>query len=187
MNKLLFIFFFISILGNNFLFGQNKKKINLVAKDSISTNSSQINPLSPAKAAFFSAVLPGLGQAYNKKYWKIPLVYGALGTGVTVYVWNNNKYNQFRDAYKNRLAGVPDEFVRYQDATLISAQRSYARARDIGLIVTVGLYVLNILDANVDAHLKQFNVDDKLSVVPHVYQSEITNQNQVGLTFNYKF
>jgi Family of unknown function (DUF5683) len=187
VNRLHVIFFYVFIFGTTLSFCQKEKELTLVTKDSITVKTSGINPLAPAKAAFYSAVLPGLGQAYNKKYWKIPIVYGALGTGLTVYIWNNNKYNQFRDAYKNRLAGVPDEFVRYQDETLITAQRSYARARDIGLIVTVGLYVLNIIDANVDAHLKQFNVDDKLSIAPQISKIDSTNQNQVGLTFNYKF
>jgi hypothetical protein len=65
-------------------------KLNLkqfVSKDTV--KSQEINPLAPAKAAFYSAVLPGLGQAYNKKYWKIPIVYGAMGTSLYYYTWNN--------------------------------------------------------------------------------------------------
>ncbi|MEM9680813.1 MAG: DUF5683 domain-containing protein, partial [Bacteroidota bacterium] len=68
-----------------------------------------IDPLSPSRAAFYSAVLPGLGQAYNKKYWKIPIVYAALGTGVYFYIQNNNEFNRYRDAYKRRLAGFTDD------------------------------------------------------------------------------
>ena len=86
-----------------------------VVIDSIIEVRDPINPLSPAKAAFYSAILPGLGQAYNKKYWKIPIVYGAIGTGVYFYVTNNKEYNRYRDAYKSRLAGFTnDEF--YLDA-----------------------------------------------------------------------
>ena len=70
--------------------------------------SKEFNPLSPAKASFYSAVLPGLGQAYNGKYWKVPIVYAALGTGVYFYVWNNDNYNRYRDAYKLRINGKPD-------------------------------------------------------------------------------
>jgi hypothetical protein len=84
----------------------------LVAKDSIKSN--DIDPLTPAKAAFYSAVLPGLGQAYNKKYWKIPIVY-AIGTSLYFYLNSNKKYNQYRDAYKRRLEGYSDDSLDYLD------------------------------------------------------------------------
>lgn len=83
-----------------------------------------INPLSPAKAAFYSAVLPGLGQAYNKKYWKIPIVYVAIGTGVYFYLNNNKEYNRYRDAYKSRLAGFTnDEFYLDGQGNQLSTPR----------------------------------------------------------------
>lgn len=148
-----------------------------------------INPLSPSKAAFYSAILPGLGQAYNKKYWKIPLVYAALGTGVYFYVNNNKQYNRYRTAYKKRLAGIKDEFsevVPDADA-LIDAQEFYQRNRDLSLLLTVVAYVLNIVDANVDAHLLQFNVSDDLSFRPHINQNEIDFNRNLGLTLNFKF
>ena len=65
--------------------------------------------LRPSKATFYSAVLPGLGQAYNKKYWKIPIVYGALATGIYFYNQNDKDYNRYRNAYKRRLAGFTDD------------------------------------------------------------------------------
>ncbi len=182
-------FFFFQI-GTNFVFSQVPKVDNLVIKDTLKSTSNLINPLAPAKAAFYSAILPGLGQAYNKKYWKIPIVYGAIGTGVAIYVWNDNKYDLVRDAYKRRLLGVTDGSIydKYTPETLINAQRGYQRARDIGLLVTIGMYVLNIIDANVDAHLKQFNVNDNLSVRPEIIPNDFTsNQQNVGLTLNYRF
>ena len=69
----------------------------------------EIDPLRPAKAAFYSAILPGLGQAYNKKYWKIPIVWGAIGAGVYFYVRNDKQFDRYRDAYKRRLAGFKDD------------------------------------------------------------------------------
>lgn len=148
-----------------------------------------IDPLSPSKAAFYSAILPGLGQAYNKKYWKIPIVYAALGTGIYFYIDNNNKYNQYRRAYKQRLAGIKDEFsLVVTDANaLIDAQEFYQRNRDLSLLLTVIAYVLNIVDANVDAHLLQFNVSDDLSLRPHIDQNEIDFNRNLGLTLNFKF
>ena len=134
--------------------------------------------------------MPGLGQAYNKKYWKIPLVYAALGTGIYFYIDNNKKYNQFRSAYKRRLAGFTDDefqgIVTDNDA-LIDAQEFHQRNRDLSLLLTVVAYVLNIVDANVDAHLLQFNVSDDLSLRPHIDQNEIDFNRNLGLTLNFKF
>ena len=76
---------------------QKKTETTLVAKDTM--KSIDIDPLTPAKAAFYSAILPGLGQAYNKKYWKIPLVYGAIGVSMYYYIDSNKSYHQYRDAY----------------------------------------------------------------------------------------
>lgn len=148
----------------------------------------EIDPLRPSKAAFYSAVLPGLGQAYNKKYWKIPIVYAAIGTGVYFYIDNNKQYNRVRDAYKRRLAGFnDDEFQdRLTDDGLREAQKSYRRNKELSLLVTVGLYALNIIDANVDAHLLQYNVDDNLSFKPHYKLDEFERKGTVGLTMNFK-
>jgi len=149
-----------------------------------------IDPLSPSKAAFYSAILPGLGQAYNKKYWKIPIVYAALGTGIYFYIDNNRNYNRYRRAYKRRLAGfTDDEFqgVVADNNALIDAQEFYQRNRDLSLLLTVIAYVLNIVDANVDAHLLQFNVSDDLSVRPHIDQNDVDFNRNLGLTFNFRF
>ncbi len=165
---------------------QDKKTDIIVVKDSIKKQS--INPLAPAKAAFYSAVLPGLGQAYNKKYWKIPIVYAAIGSGVYFYSTNNTKYHQYRDAYKRRLAGFNDDNFQYlDDSRLIAGQKYYQKNRDLSVLVTVGFYVLNIIDANVDAHLLQFNVNNNLTIKPDIYQNDVNFKQNVGLTFNYHF
>jgi len=154
-----------------------------------SAQKTEIDPLAPSKAAFYSAVLPGLGQAYNKKYWKIPIVYAALGTGVYFYIDNNNEYNRYRDAYKSRLAGFEsDEFYGVvSNDGLIEAQRQLRRNKEISLLVTIGIYALNIIDANVDAHLLQYNVDDNLSLSPHYKFNELEATTDLGLTLNFKF
>ncbi|MBD0824976.1 MULTISPECIES: DUF5683 domain-containing protein [Aestuariibaculum] len=159
----------------------------------------EFNPLSPAKAAFYSAVLPGLGQAYNKRYWKIPLVYIGLGTGVYFYINNNKEYNRYRDAYKSRLAGLEnDEFYfdsegnkldtpRVTTEGLERGQKFYRKNKEISLLVTLGIYALNIIDANVDAHLMQYNIDENLSLAPHYRFNEMDATSNLGLTFNFKF
>lgn len=184
MNKSFYILLFLCLSGT--VFSQTVVTEGLIANDSIQYQ--EIDPLTPAKAAFYSAILPGLGQAYNKKYWKIPIVYGAIGTSLYFYSTNNTKYHQYRDTYKRRLAGYNDDNLQYLDNTrLIAAQRFYQRNRDLSLLLAAAFYVLNIVDANVDAHLIQFNVNDKLSLNPEVYQNEINFKPNVGVTINFTF
>ncbi len=203
-NKLLFTGILACLLCFS-SFAQDKKKKKQkkelpkeVVIDSVVKPSKPINPLSPAKAAFYSAILPGLGQAYNKKYWKIPIVYGAIGTGVYFYVNNNKEYNRFRDAYKRRLAGFTDDEFYFSQGVLLDeprvsterledAQKFYRRNKEISLLVTIGLYALNIIDANVDAHLLQYNVDENLSLSPHYELNQIDATSNLGLTLNFKF
>ncbi len=147
-------------------------------------------PLAPARAAFYSAILPGLGQAYTKKYWKIPIVYGALGAGIYYYTWNNGQFTEARDLFKNRLAGIPDGESRLRNLTneqLIDRQRRFRRDQELSLLITVGLYVLNIVDANVTAHLQQFNVAKDLSFRPQLNINEFNAQPNYGMSLNYSF
>jgi hypothetical protein len=157
-------------------------------------NSVKIDPLAPARAAFYSAVLPGLGQAVNKKYWKIPIVYAALGTGAYFYMNNNKLYKRYRNAYKRRLAGfTDDEFYGLgptpilSNAALIRAQQTLRRNKELSLLITLGLYALNIIDANVDAHLLQYNVDANLALNPYLDFETPDSSPQLGLSLNIKF
>ncbi len=148
-------------------------------------SSNKINILAPAKAAFYSAVLPGLGQAYNKQYWKIPIVYGAIGVGAYFYITNNTEYNKYRQAYFDRKNGLQDAFPQYTDDVLINAQKYYRRQRDTAMLLTILAYVLNIIDANVSAHLKQWNVNDNLSFKP--VQLPVTQKPALGLQMQISF
>jgi len=188
--KQFYIFFLFFILFT--INGYSQKNSNLIIKDTI-VGSTTYNPLSPAKAAFYSAVLPGLGQAYNKKYWKIPFVYAALGSGIYFYSSNNTNYKRIRNAYKLRISDKPDEFDRTngkpflsKDA-LVSAQKSYRKDRDLSLLVTVGLYILQIVEASANAHLLQYNVDNKLSINPKLIKRLNSNKTIVGAQINFNF
>lgn len=175
----------------------NLEKQGIVVDASITKK--KVNPLAPSKAAFYSAVLPGLGQIYNRRYWKVPIVYAAIGTGIYAYNFNNSEYNRFRDAFKRRRAGfTDDEFFgegRAADDPLLSnevlqnQQERFQRDRDLALLITIGLYVLNILDANVDSHLKQFNVDEDLSldIRPYLEYHPITSDPNYGVAMIIKF
>lgn len=152
------------------------------------------DPLAPARAAFYSAVLPGLGQAYNGKYWKIPIAYAGLGVGIYFYISNDQQYDRYRSIYKRRLAGFrDDEFIGPNDQErvttdgLIRAQQFYQQNKEISLLVIVGIYALNIIDANVDAHLQQFNVSEDLTLKPALKFDEYTGRTGYGLSLNYSF
>lgn len=186
MFKIVFIGLFYFFLGNSSAFSQGKIDVSIMTKDSV--KSKNIDPLTPAKAAFYSAVLPGLGQAYNKKYWKIPLVYGAIATSIYFYIDSKKNYNQYRDAYKRRLEGYTDDKFSYLDnSRLITGQKFYQRNRDLSALFILGFYALNIIDANVDAALIQFNVNENLSLTPNIYPNDVTSRANLGLTLNYNF
>lgn len=161
----------------------------VVVKDSTMLKSYEINPLAPSKAAFYSAILPGLGQVYNKKYWKVPLVYGGMGLSLYYYTWNNKKYHEYRDAYKDKLAGktLTGKLEGFNEDRLIRAQKQHQKNRDLSLLITFGIYILNIVEANVDAHLMQFNVNENLSLRPKLQQNEIDYKHNMGLSLSYQF
>lgn len=152
------------------------------------------DPLAPSKAAFYSAVLPGLGQAYNRKYWKIPIIYAGIGTGIYFWVQQDNEYDRFRNAFKRRLAGfTDDEFFGDGEEPLVSndrlidAQRQAQKNKDISIIVAVAFYLVNIIDANVDAHLRQYNLTDDLSLVPQLQIDPVSTQASYGLSLKFNF
>ena len=181
---------------------QVKKKRKQRKRDKISEDRGPIDPLRPSKAAFYSAVFPGLGQIYNKRYWKVPIVWGAIGAGVYAISYNDDRYDRFRDAFKRRRAGfTDDEFYDlngsgivpgspdFSDEALQDAQIRAQRDRDLSILITVILYVLNIIDANVDAHLQQFNVNENLSLNmrPYLRWEDIQGQANYGLSLQIQF
>ncbi|QVY67148.1 DUF5683 domain-containing protein [Polaribacter sp. Q13] len=150
--------------------------------------------LAPSKAAFYSAIFPGMGQIYNKKYWKAPIVWAAMGTSIYYYLDNNKEYKRYRTAYKLRKNGLQDEFTLDDGTEIISlttletAQEQLSENRDMSLLTTVILYVLQIVEASVNAHLLQFNTDDNLSFKPtFVIDPIYVEAPKVGLTIKYNF
>jgi len=122
---------------------------------------------SPKKAALYSAVLPGAGQVYNRKYWKVGVI--AAGTGALIYGLNFNQrnFNLFKSELIKRqqnLGGLDADLDLYTDANLNELQDFYRRNRDLTVVGLALLYALNIIDANVDAHLYDFNVSDDLTM-----------------------
>ncbi len=131
-----------------------------------------ISPRIPRRAALYSAVLPGLGQAYNGKYWKIPIIYGGLITMGYFIIWNNDQYQFFLRAERavsngetNPLSEFPNAINRFETREQLSRARETSRRnRDFMVILTAGLYALNIMDAIADAHLIEFDINPDLSM-----------------------
>jgi len=159
--------FFLFSFYFSIAFSQDTLKISAdstkVLKDSLSTRT-RAN-----RAALFSAILPGAGQFYNKKYWKIPILYaGIIVLGYSIE-YNNSYYKTYRTAYLYRTdedSTTIDEFENiYPDADNLKVRKDYyRRTRDLLWIITSGVYVLNIIDAYVDGHLSDFDISDDLSL-----------------------
>lgn len=147
------------------------------------------------KATIMSAIIPGLGQIYNKKYWKAPVIYAGMGGFGYFFYINNTSYNNYRAALKYSVANGGYAFIEghnYSTSQLQTQKLYYRRFRDIGVIGMAAMYILNIIDANVDAHLKTFDVSDDLSLSVDPWQavynngSVISTANGISLKLNFR-
>jgi len=188
---------FLFILLSSTIFAQETDTIESFAiPDSLSINpkySPRIqrlinDPLTPSRAAFYSAIVPGLGQAYLGKAWKVPIIYAAIGASLYYYDVNNKEMNSYRTAYKRRLNGFfDDEYLEkaipITTEQLLIGKDFHKNYRDIAIVLAAAAYMLNVLEANVSAHLLQFNVSEDLSVTPNV----ILDPELTGLRLAVKF
>lgn len=148
----------------------------------------------PRKATIRSAVLPGWGQAYNKSYWKMPIVYASLGITAGVFVRNIKQYKEARDAYRNAVDGIssndfliPEPYysVRTSPDVIRSFRNQVRQNVDYSVLVFLVFWGLNVADATVDAHLKSFDVSDNLSMRIKPAYNPLTKTAGVGLSFNF--
>ena len=168
-----------------------KSEIEVYTEIQESNAAPTVAKFNPTKAGLYSAVLPGLGQYYNKKYWKIPIVWGGIGTGVGVVLWNQKQYNRYREAFIAQLNGQTHEFSDIPGITAEALGRTQDRAkrqRDYAIAVTGLVYILNIVDAVVDAHLYEGRKDPDLALKPTVIYDEFGKQNsKAGFSLSYNF
>jgi hypothetical protein len=152
---------------------------------------------SPRVAAIRSAILPGWGQVYNKKYWKLPIIYGALGTTAGIFVYNLNYYKRFRYAYRvlaTKDSGNFDKvhpdlkfFIERNDLSGLQYNRDeFRRNIDYTVLVFLLFWGLNVVDASVDAHLKSFDVSPDLSLQLKAGYSEMARTNGFSLVIAFK-
>ena len=192
----------ILLLGLN-LKGQPINVSDTVIIKEIPDNAEEIH--SPKKAAIYSALLPGLGQAYNKKYWKIPIIYAGFGTLGYFISWNNKNYQVLKLAYSDLTDDNDDtdsyldlEAAKYYDLDnesernqfengLNKQQNYYRRNRDLLIISTAAFYALNIIDASVDAHLFDFDISEDLSFNWQPAMRNVDDQLVYGFNCTFNF
>ena len=138
-----------------------------------------------------SVIFPGLGQAYNKKYWKLPIIYVALGGLGYSIVANNKQYYTYHNALLGRAngIGVNDPFPQYSNDNLVTLKRYYRRFRDLSILGAGLIYVLQIIDANVDGHLTNFDVDNiSFNISPYnSFGKDLSKRNYNGLSLTMHF
>ncbi len=152
------------------------------------------------KATTLSTIFPGAGQIYNKSYWRVPIVIGGLASTIYTIDWNNRGYQRFKTAYSLKVDyekdpskypnGAPDEFRgAYTSSFLKNLKDSYRRNRDLCIILTAGVYLLNILDAHVDAHLQDYDISDDLSMnlEPYFDCTSVGSKPVYGVNMSLKF
>ncbi len=152
---------------------------------SVSSADTVINKHNPKKATFRSAVLPGWGQAYNKKYWKIPIVYGALGTTAAIFAFNLETYKSLKQAYIYIRDTIPANdiliearFRSLSPESIRTYRNAFRQNVDYSVLFFFVFWGLNVVDATVDGHLKAFDVssDISLKIKPRF------NQNLAGIS-----
>lgn len=121
------------------------------------------NKVLPARASLYSAMLPGLGQIYNGDYWKLPIVYGGLITTGYFISSNNSQFQRYKMMYYETSNPDSPLYQKYNPETMKYYKDSYRRFRDYSVLAGIAVYVLNIIDANVFAHLQDFDISEDLS------------------------
>lgn len=172
----------------------------------VSVSTKSFKP-SPKKAVLYSAIFPGLGQIYNRKYWKLPIVYGGFMGCAYAIIWNNQYYNTYKqgfldimdddettDSWKDVLSywqkkDITPEKEKWLKEVFKKRKDYYRYYRDLSIIVAVGLYALCMIDAYVDAQLYDFDISPDLSmrVEPVVFQRNYFASNAIGLQCRFSF
>ena len=169
----------------------------VITKDGVLSDTTTVTSHSPHKATIYSLVLPGLGQAYNKKYWKIPIVYAGFGFLGYSIVTNHAEMKKFTEAYRYVSNGetypINNKYIeKYKDTdALLRGRDFYRRKVELSIIWSAALYLLNVVDATVDAHFFDYDVSDNLAlrIEPSIIPSQspmVPHTNGIRLCINFK-
>lgn len=199
-----------SAISEGYFLQEDTVKIDSLVYDTIKPKQDEFKADSK-KATIYAAIFPGLGQIYNRKYWKLPLVYGGFIGCAYAISWNGSQYNGYRSAYKDFIDEDPAtnswEDYRYgayrrEDPanwtasmerdfanTLKTVRDFHRRNRDLSYIITVGVYAIWIVDAYVDAQLFDFDVSPDLSMrmAPVFFERTAYNSRSIGVQFSIVF
>ena len=162
-----------STMRNAFMITTIASYIYFIGDACLKYSTAEVSPIN--RATTLAMICPGAGQIYNKSYWRVPIVVGGFATTIYCIDWNNRGYQRFKKAYRLKADydanpelfpnGSPDEFGgRYSTSFLKNLRNSYRRNRDLCIILTAGLYILQAVDAHVDAHLRSYDISKDLSV-----------------------
>lgn len=168
---------------SSFGFAQNQEATDTLVQPKIKLHS-------PQKASIMSAVVPGLGQIYNRKIWKVPIVYAGMGALSYVAISNQNTFNSLKQAYIDRSNGLDDPYAGIlTDQGILNEMDRHRRYRDMTILGAFVVYILQIIDANVDAHLYSFDVSDDLSFIfePAILYEPFSQTNVNGIKLSLKF
>ncbi len=162
-------------MRNIFMVSTIASYIYFIGDTCLKYSTAEVSPVS--RATTLALICPGAGQIYNKSYWRVPIVIGGFATTIYCIDWNNRGYQRFKKAYRLKADydanpdpalypnGSPDEFNgRYNTSFLKNLRNSYRRNRDLCIILTAGLYILQAVDAHVDAHLRSYDISKDLTV-----------------------
>jgi len=200
----------VSVTGKSVI-REDTIRVDSLVIDSLQSFPKKFKPDSK-KAVIYSALLPGLGQIYNRKYWKLPLVYGSFLGCVYAITWNGAQYNGYKSAFKDFISGVPREDSAWKDylygsylntpdslwsssmrgsfsSALKNAKNYYRRYRELSWFITIGVYGLCIIDAYVDSQLFDFDISPDLSmqVMPVLFDRTAGNKRTVGIRLSIDF
>jgi hypothetical protein len=145
-------------------------------------------PKNPRKATLLSAILPGAGQVYNEKAWKVPIIYAGLVTDIFFIGFNNSRFETFKEALIAQDNNQPNDFLNLNRQALVRNIDYWRGNRDLCYILLAGIYALNIIDATVDAHLSGFDISDDLSlkIEPKMERLSADN-NLIGFSIKLNF
>lgn len=158
-----------------------QKKLEKVA------DSPSLLPKDPKKATMLSAILPGAGQVYNGKTWKVPILYAGILTDVYFIQYNHKRYERFRDALFALDKGEPNQFPSLNRAALVRNVDYWRQNRDLTLLLMLGIYALNLVDANVDAHLSGFDISEDLTLKIAPQIGTLSASSTRGFSFTLQF
>ncbi|MGG9972626.1 DUF5683 domain-containing protein [Ferruginibacter sp. SUN002] len=185
MQRILLIFFLLTVIYSK---GYCLQITDTIVIPKLKTVDTAKNKFKPRTATIRSAILPGWGQIYNKKYWKLPLVYGALGTTAGIFVYNVKNYKRLKQGYIYKLAGQDSliyfKFRNLSAGSLKTYRNIFRQNVDYSALFFIVFWGLNVVDATVDAHLKSFDVSDDLSLHIKAGYSPQSNTSGVSLVLN---